>query len=170
MAYTPNTFHNDRWKISFSDFPTMSVDKLDMSMFDQFVKTVTLPNLSVELINSDYMSSTVRSPISRINAELNTLTIEFIADENLQNYFSFYNWFQMLRYHKLSTERISRDVCIKSIDVHLLDNQKRTTNILSFTKAFPTDISTIALQMGTSDESVFSVSFMYEELKQKLPE
>ena len=74
----PNTFHQDKWKITFSNLPNSDGEKVDMRLFDLYVKTVVVPDMSFETINTDFKHSSIRQPASRDNDNLSQITIESI--------------------------------------------------------------------------------------------
>ena len=164
MAY-PNNFSNDSWRVNFSNIPKMENDeKIDMLLIDTYVKSVTLPDLSVETINSDFMGDTYRHPNSRTNDDLGQVAIEFGLSEDMKNYNYFYQWFQMLR-HGITDATKFNDCVIKDMTVQMLDNQKRVTNKMSFTNCLLSSVGSLNLGMGQSELVTFPLLLQYQEMK-----
>ena len=161
-----NRFHGDKWTIAFSNMPSVDQQKIDMRLFDLYVKNIVLPDFFVETANSEFMSESSRHSMSRTNDNLTQLTIEFKVDESMENYYDIYEWIQALRYHKdgINISKF-KDNTIKSIDVFMLDNQKRTRGKLRFTNSIITNLGALTLNYGDSSEVTFACSFMYEEAK-----
>jgi len=163
---TINRFHQDKWMVNFSNVPSVEGNKVDVQLYDLYVKSVVLPNLSLDTQNSDLMNFSVRQPTARVNDQLNFLTIEFKVDEFLENYYSLYEWMQVFKYGvKTDTQEFLRLNTIKAIEVFLLDNQKRKKGVYRFTECIITDLGALNLEMGSSEEVTFGVSLTYEEVK-----
>ena len=161
-----NRFHGDKWATTFSNLPSVDQSKIDVTMYDSYVKNVVLPDFFIETQNSDFMNGSIKNPLSRANDNLTQLTIEFKADEVLENYYNLYEWVQMLRYQRNSpNESTFRLNTIKSIVVTMLDNEKRIRGKLKFTNAIITNLGSLSLTMGSSEEITFAASFNYEEVK-----
>lgn len=162
MSY-PNTAHSDKWKLNISNVPSINGITIDIRLFNLYAKSVILPTLSFQTLNTNFKASTIRHPISRENNDLPQLILEFKVDEDFKNYFYIFNFLQSLRYEQPETA-VFRHNTIKSIDIIFLDNQKRTTNTLSFTNAFITQITSLNLPMGQSEELSFNISLIYEQI------
>jgi hypothetical protein len=161
-----NRFHNDKWSINFSNIPSVDKIKTDIQLYNLYVKTVVLPDLFIETVDSQILNSSYRHPMSRINDNLTQLTIEFKADEYLENYYNLYEYMQQLRYGVTgSLEDTLRRNTIKSIDVVFLDNQKRDRGRFRFTEAMLINLGSLTLDMGSAEEVTFAASFTYEEVK-----
>ena len=163
---TINRFHQDKWQGNFSNVPSVKGNKVDVQLYDLYVKSVVLPNMSLDTQNSDLMNFSVRQPTARVNDQLNFLTLEFKVDEYLENYYSLYEWMQIFKYGvQTDTEEILRLNTIKAIEIFLLDNQKRKKGVYRFTECIITDLGSLNLEMGSSEEVTFGVSLVYEEVK-----
>lgn len=166
MAFAINRFHGDRWTANLSNLPTVDNKKIDMRLYNSYVKNVVLPDLFVEYGTSDFRNESQHFPISRINNNLNQITIEFKADELLENYYNLYDYVQMLRHQRTSpNEEIFRNNTVKSIDIDMLDNQKRIRGKYRFTNAIITSLGSLTLTMGDPSEVTYACTFVYEEVK-----
>lgn len=162
-----NTFHSDSWSVTFSNMPSLSGIS-DMSMFDNFVKGLVIPEYNIEEIESSFQIFKVRHPVApRANYNLNQISIDFKVTEDLLNYFTIFEYMRHLKYGELNkdyTDELIRKYVIKSIILHIMDNQKREVAFLRFTNAFILSLSSLTLTTGTADELTFTITCSYEEL------
>jgi hypothetical protein len=165
----PNLWHNDKWAISFSNLPSLGTMH-DMRIYDNFVKSVTFPDYNMGEIYSDIKGFRIRHPLGGMNAniDLSQLQIEFKLSEDMRNYMNLFEWMQALRYGKVedfnTEEEFYRKYTIKSINLNIFDNQKRTIAVWRFTEAFLLSLSSFSLVNGTSDEVTFTTNFSYQEI------
>ena len=165
----PNLFHGDKWQISFSNLPSLGSIR-DMRMYDTFVKSVVFPDYSLGEIYSDIKGFRIRHPMGGVkaNEDLSNLQIEFKLTEDMKNYINLFEWMQALKYGKVTDfndeEDFFRKYYIKSINLNILDNQKRIIAVWRFTGAFLVGLSSINLNMGISEEITFSTNFSYQEI------
>lgn len=165
----PNTFHNDKWQVSFSNIPSLETIR-DMRMYDNYVKSVVFPDYNLGEIFSDIKGFRIRHPLGGVkaNEDLSQIQIEFKLSEDMKNYLNLFEWMQALKYGQVgdfnSEEDFFRKYTIKSINLNILDNQKRPIAIWRFTEAFLVTLSSISLDAGISEEIPFSCNFSYEEI------
>lgn len=159
-----NTFHKSKWVCRFSNIPTIHITE-ELAAYDYNVKSITVPNFDLEEILSRYHGSVIRHPVTKPNDNLPPLDIEFKVDEEMMNYFYILEWICELKYGQNVSTTLIRDNSIKSIDLTLLDNQKREKRRLTFTNALIKSVSSLTLGMGNDDEVTFRASFTYEEMK-----
>jgi len=164
---TVNQANSDRFKAVFSNIPMPDTrtTRIDMEIFNNFVRSITLPDSSIELTQSEFMNIVRRYPISKYNNDLSQLTIEFFADEDLSNYKAFFDWMKLLRYGcgNNADGRASSDTVIDVISVIMLDNQSRKTNTLTFDRCFLVSLSSLSLVFGSSEELQFSCTFAFDD-------
>jgi hypothetical protein len=141
-----------------------------MYLFDNYVKSVTLPNYDLAEIYSYYKNIVVRQPITRPNLDLPQLQITFRTTEDFQNYYKLMLWSMQIKYGQpdSSYSDLIRKYTIKAINLHLLDNEKRERCITTFSNAFMSSISSIGLEQGSDQEALFTSSFTYEEVTSKI--
>lgn len=160
-----NTFHQDNFLVNFSNFPEVHMDgkiqKVDLRVFDYFVKNVVIPDMTLGTIDVEWMNGIRIQPISRINDSPTDLTIEFKAEENLTNYLMFYAYIKQMR-HGISPSIPFYKNVIKTIYVDMMDNESRKIGRLEFKNAIPTSLGSLTLTVGDSSELSFPVSFLYE--------
>jgi hypothetical protein len=161
-----NRFNSDKWKVSFSNFPipTTRTTKLDLSLFDNFVKTISLPDFSLEYIQLPFGGYAENHSVNKLNSNLNPLTLEFLVDEDMENYFAFYDWYDEVRKGNASKNNnyIHRSN-IAEIMVKFLDNQNRDGAILRFSDCVISSVSSLNLLYGSSDHVPFTVTFLYNK-------
>lgn len=160
-----NTFHQDNFNVTFSNFPIVYDDQLanpvDLRVFNYFVKNIVIPDMTQDTINVDFMNSVRYQPITRANDQLPQLTIEFKAEENLRNYHLFYSYIKKMRYGTTEASPQYQNT-IKSIFIDTLNNQGNKIGRLEFTNALPMSLGSLTLTVGDSSELSFPVSFLYE--------
>jgi hypothetical protein len=165
----PNSFSSDKFNVRFSNIPTINDTKVDMRLFDLYVKSIIVSDINEELVNSDILNFQIRHPITRANESLNQLIVEFVLDEDFTNYFTFFNFMQQERYlYTENTPSEPNDVFrlnnISTISLELLDNQGRARKYLDFTEAYLTSLNSLNLIMGLSEQVTFNASFQYEQV------
>ena len=163
MPSSVNPFHQDKWKVNFSNIPSVTGFE-KMPLYDLYVKSVVLPDVNITEQFSNFQQFQIRHPISKGNVELSQLQITFKADENLENYYNLFTWMLNLRYGQDIDTTLIRDNTIKSIDILMLDNQKRIKGKLNFSKCFLLSLSSLSLDYGVVDEVPFTANFSYEEV------
>lgn len=166
MSFQINRFHQDKWKAYFSNLPTLQNGKIDMALYDQYVKSVILPDYTIETAPTMSFKGATLNPVSMYNFNQTILTVEFKISENAANYFYMYEWLEIVRYNR-KTKGIKnlKDTTIKSIDIQFLNNEKNPIGKFRFTNAIITNLGSVSLSMGVADEVTFACSFEYEECK-----
>jgi hypothetical protein len=165
---TPNLFHSDKFKVEFSNIPSLTNFR-ELGLYDHFVRSITIPDYNMDIVPSHLKNEVRRFPIAKANIELSQLQVEFKVDENFENYYNLFTWVQSVRYGQVDTNFIARNT-VHTININILDNQKRERARLSFTECLLASISSLPLIMGSAEELVFTTQFMYEEIKlQKFP-
>ena len=166
----PNLFHNDKWQVSFSNLPSLGAIR-DMKLYDNFVKSVVFPDYNMQEMYSDIRGFRIRHPVAGIkaNEDLSQIQIEFKLSEDMKNYINLFEWMQALKYGQVedfnTEEEFFRKNTIKSINLNIMDNQKRNIAVWRFTEAFLTTLGSLSLNQGISEELTFTANFSYEEIK-----
>lgn len=171
-GFFPNVLHSDKWKITFSNIPTLQ-DTSDMRYFDNYVKSCVLPPYTMgEILSQLPMGMQIRHPLGGMkrNQELGTLNMTFKLSEDMYNYYILYQWIHDLRYGDLSPdhEDLFRKYTIKRLVLSMLDNQKRTVSEITFTNVFLSELGSLNLNFGSTDELSFDCVFSYEEFTHKM--
>jgi hypothetical protein len=158
-----NTQHSSKWQLTFSNVPTIE-NTARLSVLEQFVQSIVLPDYSLQELTSSIKGATVRHPVSRNNENLAPLTLTMKLSEGAENYIYLLKWMLHLRYPtQITTERL-RDFYCDRLTLHMLDNQKREVSKLYFTKAWPTNLSSLSFDSGTDSETTFTLNLSYEEM------
>jgi hypothetical protein len=163
-----NKFNTDKWKVTFSNFPIPETrtTKLDLSVFNNYVKTISLPDFSIEALPDNFGGYSINHSVSKFNNNLNALTIEFAVDEDMENYMAFYEWYRELREGRpTKNSKTLHQSCISDILVQFLDNQGRSGVILKFSECMLSNSSSLNLIYGSSDYVPFSVTFVYNKIQ-----
>jgi len=168
QGFFPNVLHSDKWKITFSNIPTLD-DMSEMRYFDNYVKTCTIPSYTMgEILSQLPMGMQIRHPLGGMkrNQELGRLEMSFNVSEDMYNYLVLFKWIQQLRYGQIDPKHDDyfRNYTIKRLIISMLDNQKRPVSTLTFTNVFLQDLGALDLNFGTTNELAFSTSFSYEEV------
>ena len=168
QGFFPNVMHSDKWKITFSNIPTLD-DMSEMRYFDNYIKSCTLPPYTMgEIISQLPMGHQVRHPLGGMkrNQDLGQLPITFKVSEDMYNYIILFNWMQQLRYGQIDPNHddFFRKYAIKRLVLSMLDNQKRTVAEITFTNVFLQELGALDLSFGSTEELSFNCGFSYEEI------
>lgn len=178
-----NAFSSDKFRVQFSNIPTIQTDTKDLSfLYENFIKSISLPDYNLEMIQSNFVDGVINHPISKANDQLSDMLIEFRIDENFLNYFNLIEYVQEIRYGKIrrpapsevrnskrKRESYIRLYDIKTIDIILLDGDRNTRKVLEFSECFIHSISSITMEFGKSEEVSFTVNIKYQEMQFKSP-
>lgn len=177
-----NAFSSDKFSVLFSNIPTVNQYGDLRFVYQNYIKSLTIPDMNIEMFQSHFQGSVINHPVTPDNKDYSDLLIEFKLDENFLNYYNLFEVVQEIRYGKIrkTVPSLVRDTAfkkdsllrlytIKSINLLLLDNERKTQKILEFTECFPHSISTISLEYGKSEEVNFTVNFKYQEVFLKNP-
>jgi hypothetical protein len=159
----PNNQQADKWKVTFSNIPTVTELK-DMRLYDYYVRSCVLPDYNCPFDYDNFMKGQYVRPITKANQDLTQLQIEFKVSENWTNYTNLIEFIQRSRYGQNLDVNFIKDNVVDRINVVMLDNEKRENKIIYFTKAFLTNVSSLSLIYGSSDEASFTTNWIYEEM------
>lgn len=160
---TINTYHNSKWKLTLSNIPTISKYRDLIGMYENFIKSITIPDYNIEMLFSDFKHDRRRNPNSRYNDNLTPIILEFKLNEDLTNYINLVEFMQQLRYGEIDTNTLKESV-IKSLNIIFLDNQRRDTYKIYFTNCFIESLSSLPLTMGEDSEITFTVTMTYDDM------
>lgn len=163
---TLNNFTKNKYALVLSNFPNLSSipdSEIDMSAFDTKVQSLELPNMTLPILHSYWQHEDQKHPNPVGARDSNTLSIEWILDDKLMNYFLFYSWIKGSRYGKAARDDLLRDNCIDRIDVYALDNALFPSAKISFFRVFLTGLGSLPLQFGDASVVTFNTTFEYEQ-------
>lgn len=159
----PNVHHIHNWELVFTNIPTIS-DNNDLKYIHNYIKDFSLPGYSNEITASQFLNSSINNPVTKANTNLSPLTVTFTCSEDMQNYLFFFEWMMNIKYG-LVDNPIIRKEWIKGLNLRVYDNEKRDIAKIEFSHLFLNDLSGITLSYQDSSETVFTATFVYEEVK-----
>ena len=160
-----NTFHDSNFKVIISNIPTLEFEN-QLDLFHNYIRSIALPGFSIDMILSDWRGEQYLNPGSHKNSDLGEVTITFKVTENLLNYFYMSQYIMDMRYEHTDTtddDRMKMNF-VKSIDVDILNNQKRKIANIKYSRCFPTNISDLNLDYTNGEEVDFTVTFKFTEV------
>src|SRR5574343_168618 len=164
----PNLQFSDKFRVIFSNIPGFTPNNLDnyknFDLYELYVKSVNFPGLDVAYTESDFVNYHINHPISRINQDLQDISITFKMSEDMLNYFYLYRWIRSLRNQQnIDSKKYFRLNFIDDIKLIFLGYEKREKIKYLFTNCFISNLSSLPLEYGTSNEITFDVSFKIED-------
>lgn len=174
ITTTVNGYNKNKWRVTFSNIPNFTGnDEFDLSVVNNNVRGITIPDLSSPLLTSEYMSFKQNHPNPIGTRDLQTLTLEIQADDYLRNWHYFWDWCMANRLGKIARtdlrgEPLLRDNCIDKVNVYFYDNAKNVKSKLEFQRCFITSISNMDLKYGVSEHGSFIVTLDFEGIEWKL--
>lgn len=169
-----NDFSNNKFIVRFSNLVNMTNYDLDTHILDNYVRNVSVPDLSIPMLTSLYQHERQLHPNPIGARDLQTINIEFQLDENMQNYYLFYCWIYWMRFGEscgktnLKGEELLRMDCIDAIEVVSLNNNNKIISKMKFKHAIINNLAQLSLQYGTSDVVSFVATFDYENIELQL--
>lgn len=168
-----NSFTKNKFQLNISNFPNLSNIpdiEVNLNVFNTNVKNLEVPNKNIPMLKSNWQHEEQKHPNPVGARDKNTLTVEWILDENFLNFFLFDSWANGTLYGIPARQRepgrpgLLRDNCIDRLDVYALDNTgKMPTAVLSFYRCFLTGLGSLHLEFGVADVVTFSTTFEYEQ-------
>lgn len=160
-----NVLHSDKWQVMFSNLPGDD-NPNHYKYFENYVRSFEVPGYNLGLIDSIYPGGyRLKHPVTRPNTDLTTISLSFVLSEDFMNYFIMWNWVNHIKYGDAETDEAIRKYYIKSININVLDNEKRTVGEVKFTNCFMTNLGSLSLTQGTSENIQFTADFSYEEVE-----
>ena len=84
-----NNSNNNKFIVRFSNFPNFTGVKLNMNNLNQYLESVTVPDISIPMLTSMYEHERQLHPNPIGQRELQTITMTFQVDECRKNFFAF---------------------------------------------------------------------------------
>ncbi len=150
----PDTFnHLSNVKFKFQIGRTPNVN--------YWMQSVILPSMQLEGSIMPGMRRDV--PIPGQKVEFENLIVNFIVDQNLENYFEVYQWFQQIQ----TADNINQ--MVSDCSLHFLDGGNRVERTIDFVGAYPLLMTELSLNSDDSDTVpvTCSVTFNYQYFKFK---
>jgi hypothetical protein len=165
-----NTYNKNKYQVRFSNFPNFTGKTVDMNIFNLYIQSITIPDISIPMLHSMYMHEDQRHPNPIGDRELQTVTITFQVSENQQNWYAFYAWIVFMRHGQtcgktnLKGEELLRMDCIDTIDVLNFNNKNQLISKMTFGHCILNNVSSMELQFSTSEIGTFTVTFEVETI------
>ena len=148
----PNTFnHLDNVKFKFQMHRCPNVN--------YWMQSTQLPSMQIEGSVMPGMRRDIPIPGSKI--EFENLIINFIVDQNLDNYYEVYKWFQEIQVAENVEQMVS------DCSLHFLDGNNNVQRTIDFVGAYPLVMTELSLNSDDSDTVpvTCSVTFNYRYFK-----
>ena len=82
-----NNFNKHKWICRFSNMVDFTVLELDTTVLDNYIRTVNIPDLSVNMLTSEFQHERQLHPDPRGARDLQTINMEFKMDEEGKNFY-----------------------------------------------------------------------------------
>lgn len=112
------------------------------SNINYFIQSAELPGISLDGVATPYQSHGIFIPGDQF--DFDTLNISFIVDEDYTNYKFLLNWLRQVRAG-------AGEFDLRTINLHLLTNNKTKGFIINFNYSFPTSIGSLSFNSGVGD-------------------
>ena len=134
-----NNSNGNKFIVRFSNFPNFTGKKLNVNnLLNQYLESVTVPDISIPMLNSMYMHERQLHPASIGARDLQTITMTFQIDECRKNWYAFYSWMWYMRHGQtcgkksLIGEELLRFDCIDTIELINLSNNNEVISKMKF--------------------------------------
>ena len=155
----PNLLSNVSFNMSMGRFPGMNF----------YVQSVTLPGVSLSEIIVP--TGAPRIPYKEISgsAQFEPLSVTFMIDEDMTNYFEIWNWVQIVAginagaYEELLASDPMKTSVKTDINLNVLTSHRNVNIDFKFIEAFPSGVEAITfdLRSPSVDYQPMTVSFNY---------
>ena len=166
----PNVAHSDKFSVTFSNIPgyvpSVGSNVDNLNLYDLYVKEVTFPGITLDLVQSNFRNYQINHPSSKSNDNLSDISVTFKMSEGMLNYYYIYRWIKNLRETKnVDNETFFRNNFIKQIRLAILDNQKRPKFYYDFSNGFIVDLGSVNFTNGIDEEITFNLTIKYEDFE-----
>ena len=161
----PNLLSNVSFNMDMGKFPGMNF----------YIQSVTLPGVSLSEIVIP--TGPIRVPYKEVSgsAQFEPLSVTFLVDEDMNNYFEIWDWVQIVAgiNTRAYTELLERDPMKQSVKTNItlgIMTSHRNLNItINFIDAFPTGVEplTFDFRAPSVDYQPMTVSFTYSHFEVK---
>ena len=165
-----NNSNNNKFVVRFSNFPNFTGKKINMNLINQYLESITVPDISIPMLNTIYMEERQLHPATIGSRDLQTITMTFQVDEYRKNWYAFYAWMWYMRHGQtcgkknLLGEELVRFDCIDVIEVINLTNNNEIVSKLKFGHCILNNVSSVEFTNQSSELSKFTVTFEVETL------
>jgi hypothetical protein len=147
-----NYLSSNYFRLMISRAPTLSY----------FAQQVAIPSISLqELIQPTTLSTAISIPGNKY--DFKPLSVKFLVDENLRGWKEVYDWITSIANLTSTENTINFKDRFSDISLYLMNSSYKEKFLITFRKAYPVDLSEIALSVQDTDNVPLScvASFRY---------
>lgn len=141
-----NLSNNTNYKLEISGYPNLNY----------FITSTQLPQMSMQPVQTDFRGNQCIVPGDKI--EYDSLTVEFLVNEDWANYIELYKWIRDQRWKNNPKDHFA------DLTLWVLNNNKLPITKVVYYDAFPTSVSELDFDSSTTEpvNLVCSVTFSYQ--------
>ena len=163
-----NNYNDNQYKLIFNTWPNLTGKKLDMAVFENNIKSFTIPDINGPMLNTQIGHIKQLHPNPVGYRQLNAFHVTFAVDEKLLNYYAAKCWISGSRVGETKSNKIQPDDYlhynrIETVELQNLDNTEKVVSRMLFKRVFLTNLGSLQLQFGQSNIATFTCTFEYEE-------
>lgn len=163
-------------KALFSNIPVVvkEEDNASTVSLEMTIKAIKLPQLSAEMADLHYMHATYTHPIGSFTYN-GDLSLSFVVDDKMDNYFILYKWLNMYKKHDFSPSDNSkmlgkpgftfRQARCDELTVRWGDNILDTINSMVFYRARLKALSPLSVVFNSSESIVVDATFAIDDMR-----
>jgi len=166
-----NNHYSHLWRFNLSNIPSYDIpgsqDALKkFSIYDDFVKTVSLPDLNVGFHETEHDGYKEYQPISKYNDGWPELSVTWLCNENMENYLRLFFYMLGLRFGKpINGKPTLVTSLIDEGRLSILDNEKRPVMFARFQDMVISSLSQVTLTQGQAEATQFTANFKFHKLQ-----
>ena len=167
--FTINEAQQGKFEIYLSNLPTYEDDFLrdiDLRKFNNFVKSVNVPESSMNLqISKTYGGGRI-FPAPSFNYDMPEFSITYGLDENMSNYWYMFNWIWSNRNARSMNDKTWMvNSKINEAILCFKNNNGKITNYVNFDECYISNLSSIDFQYGAYEDIRFTVTFKFNGIR-----
>lgn len=163
LGLKTNLTNSNKW---FCYLPLESVLGKQYNDLDLHITRFSLPQMEQSSTETSYRGYTKQIPTKLINYQTKELTLEYLVDENWQNYSALYLWMSSGEgvLNPVSDEKTTPITPSDYVPlrIYLLNNYKQKVIQFCFTNCWIKLFNEIALEANNSSEVTASFTFCYD--------
>jgi len=167
--FTINEAQQGKFEIYLSNLPTYESDfirDIDLRKFNNFVKSVSVPESSVNIQISKTYGGSRLFPAPGFNYDLPEFTITYGLDENMANYWYLFNWIWSNRNARSMNDKTWMvNSKINEATLCFKINNGKITNYIKFDECYISNLSSIDFQYGAYEDMRFTVTFKFNGIR-----
>lgn len=161
--------------LSFSRIPIKLDNMISTTSIQCNIQKYSVPNIDAEMqFDRGPMGTVAVIPNASQNDFSSTvLSVDFILDENMNNYNLLYRWLDVYKRLTYRTEFNTPDgkhwdakqAFCPFVDIAIFNNHKKIKNLLRFERVFITKIGSFTQDFSSDGPIIFTCDFLYDEFK-----